>query len=185
MASVVPDKWPSITTNEHTVSAVEAMEIDDNALLMSQLQDSHVEDGDNDRLLIVMQSLEPEIDPSVPMNDHDHNIFSPVPNLENCQPSDVVRMKDQYCSILFDDHMDFSWMNDVEMVISSPVGDGMNIWCMDMSCDYYEFDNRVEFREAGDYFYQNGDQQVFDLEEPAGQNISLWQETYEPVFYSQ
>lgn len=154
------------------------METDDNALVISLLQDSQLEDCDDDeRLLSVIQSLEAEIDPNVMMNDHDHNISSPAPNLEP--------MKDQHYSTLSDDHMDsISWINDVEMVISSSVEDGMNIWCMDMTCDYYEFDNRVEFEEIGDYFYQNSHQQVFDFEEPAGQNTSLWQETYEPVFYT-
>lgn len=181
MASVVPENWPLLTTNEHNFSTLEAMEMDENALLMSLLQDSQFED---ERLLSVFQSLEAEIDPNVTMNDHDHHVSSSLPNLEDCQASDVLRMKEQHCSILSDDHMDFSWINDVEMVISSPVGDGMNIWCMDMTCDYYEFDNRVEFGQVGDYSYQNGHQQVYDLEEPAGQNTSLWQQTYQPLFYT-
>lgn len=184
MASVVPENWPLLTRNEHNFSALEAMETDENALLMSLLQDSQFEDGDDERLLSVIQSLEAEIDHSVSMNDHDHNSSSPVPNLEDCQPSDELRMKDQHCPILLDDHMDFNWINDAEMEISSPIGDGMNIWCMDMTCDYHEFDNRVEFEQVGDYLNQNDHQHVFDLEEPAGQNTSLWQETDEPVFYS-
>lgn len=183
MASVVPENWPLHSGNEHNFSALEAMETDDNALVLSLLQDSQFEDCDDERLLSVIQSLEAEIDPNVTMNDHDHYISSVLPDLEHCQPSDTLQMKDQHCPIVSDDQMDFSWINDAEMVIS-PVGDGRNIWFMDMTCDYYEFDNKVEFKEVEDYFCQNSHQQVFDFEEPAGQNTSLWQQTYEPVFYS-
>ncbi|KAL1813010.1 hypothetical protein ACET3Z_023075 [Daucus carota] len=184
MASVVPQNWPLITKDGHAFSALEAMEMDDSALIMSLLQDSQVEDIDDERLCSAIQSLEAEIGTNVMMNDHDHGISSAVPSLEDFQPSDVLRMKDQHFSISLDDHMDFSWINDVEMVISSPGEDEMNLWSMDMNCDYYEFGNRVEFGEAADYFYQSSCQQMFDLEEPAEQHTSLWQETYEPVFYS-
>lgn len=55
----------------------------------------------------MIQSLEAEIDPNVTINDHDHNISFPVPVVENFQPSNVLRMKDEHYPIS-DDHMNFN-----------------------------------------------------------------------------
>lgn len=192
MVSVVSENWSNTKISDE-LEKIDVLDIDINALLMSLLQDSLVENGDDERLLSVIKSLEAEIIDPHNIN-HVMNVDDPISTvvepmssegyLEDCQSSDAWQTNDQDCSISDGYHdLDFSWINGVEMV-SSPMGDDINMWCMD-PCGDHELDNRsVEFGEVRDYYYYC--QQVFDvvvpLEEP-GYSISLWQETYDSVMY--
>lgn len=70
MASYLPENNQELINGCDELCTVDLLEID-GALLMSQLLDeSHVEDCDDERLTRVIQSLEDEIKPII-MNDHD------------------------------------------------------------------------------------------------------------------
>ncbi|CAI9757162.1 unnamed protein product [Fraxinus pennsylvanica] len=123
MASMVADNWESIVGYDDFID-IESSHIDQ-SVLMSLLDESHIEDCDDEKLTNVIRSLEAEITP----NNTDYHSFD---NLEwesdpiECQSSSDESMNNQNFSKLHD--LDFQWM-DLEMVPSSPAA-GMASWYM-------------------------------------------------------
>lgn len=85
----------------------------DSSLLMSLLEDSQAEDGDDEMLRIMIQSLEPEI-----MNqDSCLETYNSDGSSEDYRFSDVEQLES--CSTSPDHHLDFEWI-DMEMAYSCP-----------------------------------------------------------------
>ncbi|KAI3457534.1 hypothetical protein Pfo_014197 [Paulownia fortunei] len=113
----------------------------DNSLLMSLLEDSQVEDGDDETLRIVIQSLEQEI-----MNqDSCLETYNSDGYPEDYRFSDVLQLES--CSTSPDHHLDFEWI-DMDMAYSSP-SDDMTSYFIGHFTDKIE--NMVELGGVGDY----------------------------------
>uniref|UniRef100_A0A5B7CCB0 Uncharacterized protein n=1 Tax=Davidia involucrata TaxID=16924 RepID=A0A5B7CCB0_DAVIN len=156
MASLVPENWAC--TNSYD----ELTELDGD-LLMSLLEESQVNDGDEERLRRVIQSLEAEIDP-IMMEGHNSLVEPKLDGFpEDCQFSDASQVDSQDCLTSHD--LDINWID---------MDDDMTNWCMD-PCGG-EMDGIIEFGGIGDYSH------IFygvPLEEQ--EFCSLWQESHESL----
>ncbi|KAL6975551.1 hypothetical protein U1Q18_024345 [Sarracenia purpurea var. burkii] len=143
-ATSVPENWACINGgDEYEFDKFEVLEIN-GTLLVSLLEESQVEECDDERLTSVIRSLEAEI---YPIKIGDHNLPTLLEwgsSSDNCQPSDAAQVDGQDCSAAHD--LDFHWM-DVEMDPSSP-SDGMANWYMDPCGD--ELEGIIEFGGIGD-----------------------------------
>ncbi|XP_059664514.1 uncharacterized protein LOC132310349 [Cornus florida] len=169
MASALPENWSHINGSDD-FDQFEVPEIN-TALLMSLLEESQVEECDDERLRSVIQSLEAVIDPNR-LDGHDSLVEMEwgSGNLNGCTtPSDGEQLNGQDCSTSLD--LDFSWM-DVEMVPSSP-SDEMTNWYMD------------SFRDGTDGVIELGDYSQICYGMPLEEHEygSLWQESHSSVMY--
>ncbi|KAK9266474.1 hypothetical protein L1049_021386 [Liquidambar formosana] len=170
MASPIFENYACINGDDD-FNQFEVSEIN-GALLMSLLEESQGEVGDDDRLMSVIRSLEAEISPN-----RTYGLDSPMElefgvNQEDYQLCNAGQVDGQDCSTSAD--LDFGWI-DMELTSSSPSDDVTN-WYMDPCGD--EMDGIIEFGGVSDY------SQIYygvPLEEH-GYN-SLWQDTYDSVMY--
>lgn len=114
MAYLAPENWPVCinvdTDDTDLLNQIEISEID-SAILMSFLDESHMEYCDDEKLRSVIQSLEAELDPISVINN------PAAPNLDNYNGDFLfANMGSEDSSELVD--VDFSWM-DIE-ISSSP-----------------------------------------------------------------
>ncbi|KAA8524069.1 hypothetical protein F0562_010500 [Nyssa sinensis] len=138
MASLVFENWACINNDE--VSEI------DGDLLMSLLEESLLDDGNEERLRRVIQSLEAEIDP-IMMEDHNSPMEPKLDGfMEDCQLSDVRQVDSQDCLTSHD--LDINWIDMDVVALSSTYDDMTNNWCMD-PCGG-EMDGIIEFGEVGD-----------------------------------
>ncbi|KAJ4976763.1 hypothetical protein NE237_001869 [Protea cynaroides] len=146
----------------------------DEALLMSLLEESQVEELQDERLGYVMRSLEAEIEP----NTNTTEAPAPAPATTDLGIQDFG-IEDGYdCSsgsYASPIHV-FDWLDmDMEMASSSTCDD-MGNWYMDSCVD--ELAGFVELGEVRDY-------SQFCYAAPMEEHAygSLWQETYDSVMY--
>ncbi|KAL0353932.1 UNVERIFIED_CONTAM: hypothetical protein Sangu_0974500 [Sesamum angustifolium] len=125
MASTVAENWEYADTTHDCSENFELSQIN-HSLLMSLLDETQVDDCDDERLTNVIRSLEAEIDYSGHDYAYDHNTIWEN-DLVDCQSSND-ESNDQDC-LLQQDDLDLHWM-DMETIPSSPSG-GMGGWYMD------------------------------------------------------
>ncbi|KAL3503037.1 hypothetical protein ACH5RR_037486 [Cinchona calisaya] len=158
-----------IKRQDHEFDNFELPQVDD-ALLMSFLDDTQVEDCDDEKLSSVIRSLEAEI--------HQQNSLS-----EN-NSRRIDDLFDRHCG-QFDDHdqvLDFDWMDmemDIDIVPSSP-SDGMASWYMDPCGD--DLDGVAEFGSEKDYYFQHLNGTSHEDHEGCSYG-ALWQETNAPLVH--
>ncbi|KAI3465944.1 hypothetical protein Pfo_022607 [Paulownia fortunei] len=122
MASTTVTENSSCTTCHDGLDYTEFSNTD-TSLLMSLLEDSQVEDEDDERLRNVIQSLEAEL-----VNEASFSESNSEGYLEYYdQLSDIEQMNSCCTS---PDHLDFEWI-DMEMAYSSPIFDEIGSYFMD------------------------------------------------------
>lgn len=166
MASFLPENRECVNGCDG-LDTVEVFEID-GALLMSQLLDeSHVEDCDDERLTSVIQSLEDEINP-IMMDGHDLLMeleWDDNLEVEDCDFSNGGQMDGQDCSTASCDDLDYNWMDMEDMKSSFYLGsseDGM--------------EGVIEFGGVRDYYNYNYYNSYANSVEEHSYG-SLWQDT--------
>ncbi|GMN57811.1 hypothetical protein TIFTF001_026920 [Ficus carica] len=169
MASLgTSEKWAFINTNDFLTS------------LMEELQD-HVDEGDEDRLNCVIQSLEAEINSSTTDVSNDAciepNDHQSIYNGEDSQSSGLGHMDDRDCSVLLGDFDLNGWNIDdnMEAVPCSPSHDMMN-W------DMYRFGDEISDSFIGFEGISSSDNSFNACYGVALDDNSLWQE-YDSVMY--
>lgn len=147
--------------------------------LMEELQDQ-VEEGDEERLNRVIQSLEAEINSSTMDSDQDSSMESDHQSVsdgdqDGAQSFNLGQINGQDCSVSFDDVDMNGWDIDMEAVPCSP-GQEFN-WCMyPATCGDHD-------HETSSDYYANSTYYGVALDRENGYN-SLWQETtYDSLMY--
>ncbi|CAK7351701.1 unnamed protein product [Dovyalis caffra] len=163
MASLLPE-ITSFKTGDDDFKGIEGF--DDNALLMSLLEDSQGDHESNDkRLRSVIQSLEAEINPNIMLDGYDLGMNPAEMPSDGEETNELFKMAEM-------ESLEFELV-DMEMVPSSPSDHHMNYWYTESSeNDMVEFGVR-------DYF-QVGHEAL--LEEHV--YSSLWEETYDTIMYN-
>lgn len=105
--SVICSSSTAIASQDHDL---DINILDDSSLLMTLLEESsQVEDGDDESLRIVIQSLEAEI------TDQESCLETDVNSDVDCMEDDTQQQMDVHrCCSISPDHLDFEW-NDEEM----------------------------------------------------------------------
>ncbi|KAI5605208.1 hypothetical protein BDE02_01G336300 [Populus trichocarpa] len=165
MASLLPENI-SIKTGDDDFKGIEGY--DDNALLMSLLEESQGDHESNEeRLRSVIQSLEAEINPSI-MSDGYDTAMDPAEMPRDGEDTDELFKTAEMESL----GLDFELV-DMEVVPSSPSDHDMNYW---YNMEPSENDI-VEFGVRN--YFQFGHEAA--LEEH--RYSSLWQESYDIMMY--
>ncbi|KAK1399223.1 hypothetical protein POM88_009086 [Heracleum sosnowskyi] len=157
MASFVPENYESTISCEFNTNS---------ALLLSQLLDeSHVEDCDDERLTSVIRSLEAEIiEPTMMTEDNDSFMelewddnFVEIRNyISDCPVEDMMNSQDCSTSSDFDDLDSYNWMDMEDMTEFGGVGHE----------DYYQYNN--------DSYMNHNNYATYTLEDQS--YGSLWQD---------
>ncbi|KAF5205763.1 hypothetical protein FRX31_004650 [Thalictrum thalictroides] len=172
MASTLSDEnlMSSYSSNYLEFESMEMSEIDED-LMMALLEESHVEEDEDERLGSVIRSLEAEIDhrpessqSTVGMSEDTHDCFG-------------------YSASNICDS--FDWIDDMEMASTSY--DDLGKWYA-YSIDNETVDQMIEYRNNIDNFELSqtfaDSMEHFSLLYHADEHMyssSLWQETYDPV----
>ena len=167
MASPVPACESNIVGSD--IHEIQVSEVD-GAILMSLLEESQAEEGDEDRLNSLIRSLEAEIKSNA-MESHD---FSMEPDFlaEDGQFCGVGQEVGHDCLVSHDQH-GFGRIG-MEPETSSP-SDDLN-WYMDLCENEMEGIVEVGFSDYSHMYYG------VSIEEQGYR--SLWQETYDTVMYN-
>lgn len=161
MASFVPENYESSISCEFNT---------DSALLLSQLLDeSHVEDCDDERLTSVIRSLEAEIVEPIMMTEDDDSFmklewddnFVEIRNYISDGPVDVMNSQDCSTSSDIDDLNNYNWMDMEDMIEFGGVGH-----------DYYHYS-----QFSNDNYDVNHNSYVTNTLEEQSYG-SLWQDAY-------
>lgn len=132
MASVVAENWGHVDGHDES-EVLELSQINHN-LLMSLLDETPIEECDDERLRKVIRSLEAEIDSDefIKYDFDDHNVLGGGDHLVDCQSSnDEINGQDpRMMHHDLDDHL-HNWMDmEISMPTSPPRADGVDGWSM-------------------------------------------------------